>query len=50
MFSVVPLFPVVFVLFSIWQCINIQDMEQAMGGHWNLGILREDSGGDIREY
>ena len=28
-----------------WQCINIQGMKQTRGGHWNLGILREDSGG-----
>ena len=25
-------------------------MKQAKGGHWNLGILRGDSGGDLREY
>ena len=26
------------------QCINIQGLKQARGGHWNLGILRGDSG------
>ena len=28
---------------GIWQCINIQGVKQAWGGHWNLGILRGDS-------
>jgi len=28
----------------------MQGMKQARGGHWNLGILRGDSAGDIREY
>ena len=28
-----------------WQCINIPGLKQARGGHWNPGILMEDSGG-----
>ena len=36
--------------YTTWQCIDIQGMKQAWGGHWNLGILRGDSGGDTRAY
>ena len=29
---------------------DIPGLKQSRGGHWNLGILRGGSGGDIREY